>query len=354
MRPSQATHLVLSVLTLSGQCWGQTEAATTTAAITTRSKIEQLEDLGLQLLSSVLSPSPSTTTTTASPTASSSTTTSAAAMTTLRSSLVAVKSIASPTGYTAPSATASRASAHAQQPSRYNKRLTIILGTVLGLFCLILLGLIVWQCCRRRRRRAFLRRGATPLDDDTIESWRQPAPAQLAMPTAFHRPRSISEQRYYSQPNIVPAPTPQQHHRNSSRDNLMQENPFEDSAYGYNDHQSLPTKEMIAVTHTPQSRQSVSSAPKPSTSTTSLQERVPTPIFGTGKAAGKSASAPWVPPRSPHRRSLPMSPLANEFDFGFQQKQERHSDKQLDRRRSSNLTRFSSSSQTLNDAHHRF
>jgi hypothetical protein len=57
--------------------------------------------------------------------------------------------------------------------SNQRRTLIIVLSTVLGSIGIILIVAGIFLCCRYRKGRApFRQRGATPIDDDEIESWR--------------------------------------------------------------------------------------------------------------------------------------------------------------------------------------
>ncbi|RAL63826.1 hypothetical protein DID88_003469 [Monilinia fructigena] len=52
-------------------------------------------------------------------------------------------------------------------------KLIIILACVLGTLAVILVSVAIYLLIRYRRNRSFTGRGATPIDDNEIESWRR-------------------------------------------------------------------------------------------------------------------------------------------------------------------------------------
>ncbi|KAF2430601.1 hypothetical protein EJ08DRAFT_649625 [Tothia fuscella] len=393
MLQPRATSLFLLIWTISGICWAQ---STTTAATVSKTKLEQLEDLGISYLSSLLSPSP-----TATPSSSSSTSSSKSSTTTSSlDSLTATKRATSTSESSTTAAPSATTSSSTQLP-KTTRNIFLVLGTVLGAFILILLAIVIWQCLKYRKRKAAKRRAATPLDYNEFPDSYDP-PSSIVHPA--YRPRSLSSGERYYTPPPQSLPQPQmaqhhhQHHRNSSHASLIPSgptppppqhfrssyssggaNPFDDSHgtidIGYRDYsqQNVPVSPILAhqdsgysdrsrpslERHSRHSQQSLNRVPieLPESKTQeerplqSVPDRVSTPMFGVGKAPGERASVPHTAPvRNPQRRSLPMSPLANEplsrgseFDFGF-------GNETAPRR----ARAASQSQRNMSDAHHRF
>ncbi|KIW06556.1 uncharacterized protein PV09_02986 [Verruconis gallopava] len=365
----------------------------------TTNVVGQLESMGVEVLSNILSPSTTATSSSASatsspsitPTSPSGSTTSSLLSTSSLSSTLAA--LASPTSSSAPNELSS-----VDKENTRHRNIAIIVGSVLGAAVLVLLLALLWCCLARRRQTKRGREIAKDIDDDDeldpathgahggmayvtrIESWHEPRNSRASSrgpPKGSQSRVSLVQrdgtERYNNGPSApVPPPIPPPH-RTSQYGLIQNEAPFEAPQAGYFDRPQR--RSMDDTVHGP-NKYPGHAAYRSTQSTNSLVERSPTPLFGSGRTPGehtiprksvgsgpttlvnsppnsKNSSPPgngggqWIPSRNSglRRESLPGSPLANEFDFGFG-----------DQRRSMNRERMPGawSSNSVTDAHHRF
>lgn len=360
---------LIALLSFAAVCLAQTTIGPSqvAAAVTSKDALQSLEDMGISVLSEILSSSVAIVIETENPSATSSASSTLATSASSASS-AALTSNDAKTGPTATGSVTSSTSHAATTSSTHSDRnLVIILGTLLGILILALLVTALWLCYRRRKHNVWGRRTGTPVDDDEISSWRRPVSQRQTMEET-----TISQPAPPYQPGVerphsgayAPIPHPYQQEAN--------QNPFEDEAYN--------------TTHRGGDL-GISNFNNSSSSSEPLRERSPTPFFGAsseprnladtsynGGAAAMDGNAapyngvvvsrrpiptdatlhkgnrqstaadpgytdattyngngPWVPPapaRGPRRpRSLPRSPLGkdNGFDFGFEEQPMRHS-----------------------------
>jgi hypothetical protein len=242
----------------------------------------------------------------------------------------------------------------------------------LGFVVLLLFLGLLWFCCiskrGRRGRKRIVEKNIDDDDDDEIETWTRSGPDATAYVTrieSWHEPRNSRNssrgppkgsqsrvslvqrdvpERYNTGPSApVPVPVPPPH-RTSSYGLIQNESPFDDPRSGYVDR---PERHSMDDATRDRNRYPGYVPYRSSQSTHSLiAERAPTPLFGSGKTPGEhsikrksvgsgptavnspinsndpspysSGNGPWVPPKSRRRESLPGSPLAHEFEFGFE------------------------------------
>jgi hypothetical protein len=335
----------------------------------------QLESMGVQVLSGILSPSATASTVGS----TSETSTSAASTSASTSASASATSASSPSQHSASAAAASASSATPTallavgRENTRHRNIAIIIGSVLGGVVLLLFLALLWFCCfskRGRRRRGKTAAARKEMDDDELDGWTPGGPdtAYVTRIESWHEPRAsrnssrgptqgsksrvslvqrdpISE-RYGNAPSApVPLPIPPPH-RVSQYGLIQNENPFDEPNAGYFDR---PQRHSMDDAVRDRNKYPGYVPYRSSQSTHSLVERTPTPLFGSGKTPGeqntikrKSVSSgptavnsvtnskdpspqhsngvgPWVPPKNPSRRreSLPGSPLAHEFEFGF-------------------------------------
>ena len=283
-----------------------------------------LESMGIQLLSSILSPEAT------SSTASSTSATSSSRSTTATSTSASSTSSASGSSSAlAASRSASAASAAAETSSATptpvsssgsgssrHRNIAIIVGSVLGAVVVLLALALLVFCCMRGRRRGRSTRGRSPekiLDDDDdeldglhstaggpgmayvtrIESWHEPrnsrstsrgppkgSQSRVSLVRNDAPPLPASE-RYNNGPGApVPIPVPPPH-RSSSYGLIQNDSPYDAPGAAYFDR---PHRHSMDDASRDSNRYP---GYTPYRSTHSLVERSPTPLFGSGKTPGE-------------------------------------------------------------------
>jgi len=355
------------IFTFTRLCLAQTtlDPYQISAAVASADTLSSLEQLGLSVLSEILASSLAIVIET--PSASSTSSESSTFATSTSASQASSAAPSSTIATTSPTASGLLPTASTDQtsntPSHSDRNLAIVLGTLLAVLLLALIVTALWLCCRCRKRNIPEQRAVTPIEDDEVNTWQRPMSQRQTMEETNNAQPAPPYQPAAERPVTgAYAPIPHPYHQDAGQ------NPFEDGAYGYNNHGH---ENLAAYNHSPGSSEE-------------LHDRSPTPFFGgnsnalvdtsyNGGAAAVvgqaphsgavvsrrpvandaslhkvnrgSASAepayndattynggPWIPPappRSPRRpRSLPRSPLSgggNGFDFGFEQQPMRHS-----------------------------
>jgi hypothetical protein len=345
---------------------GEAQEGNGLAVRATTDVLGQLESMGVQVLSNILSPS-----TPASTASSASATPTSASASPISSSLDSsshASALARPVSTSSPMPTGLSA---ADKENTRHRNLAIILGTVLGFVVLLLLLALLWFCCFSKcGRRARRRIGEKGIDDDELDAWKPAAPENTAYVTrieSWHEPRGSRNSsrgppkgsqsrvsliqrdipdRYGTAPSApVPLPVPAPF-RTSQYGLIQNENAFDDSSQRYTGHAGRHS--MDDAVRNPNKYPGYVPY-RSSQSTHSLVEQSSTLLFGSGKTPGENhqsrrksvgsgptvigstanskdpsphgnGTGPWVPPKNPTRRreSLPGSPLAHEFEFGFE------------------------------------
>ncbi|TID23702.1 putative E3 ubiquitin ligase complex SCF subunit [Venturia nashicola] len=337
--------------------YAQTTAAPT-AATASKSELDSILGVGLSFVRSILSADPTTVTATYSPTSTlstsssstSSTSTSSTPSSTSSRSTSSSTTLASQTSSSFSSSSIATASSLSTTPSAAaasakpndkgdssNRKLAIILGSVLG--SLALLSLIMFFCCLRRHRKKHPHDhiGYNHVEKNASSSRQSLAGKRNSSGTliANSRSRSLSETRsinkdYRAMPSVPPP------HRLSKNDAtpygalpISQRNsrhdPFHDRNVAtpgrYYDPNTPPAHRTPPVPN--RSPQQQSEYFPPYDAPRRSQESSPHSSFGSAKTLGDanhaSASAGPSPPLQAQQkhRSLPRSSLANEFNFGF-------------------------------------
>jgi len=356
------------IFTFTRLCLAQTtlDPYQISAAVASADTLSSLEQLGLSVLSEILASSLAIVIETPSASSTSSESSTFATSTSAsQASSAAPSSTISTTGPTASGLLPTASTDHTSNtPSHSDRNLAIVLGTLLGVLLLALIVGALWFCCRRRKRNISEQRAVTPIEDDEVNTWQRPTSERQTVQEANAQPAPPYQPAAERPIAGAYAPIPRPYHQDAGQ------NPFEDGAYGYNNHTHQPAENVAAYNHSPGSSEE-------------LHDRSPTPFFGgssnapvdtsynggaaaIGKAPHNGAvvtrrplandaslhkgdrgstsaepgyndattynGGPWIPPappRSPRRpRSLPRSPLSgggNGFDFGFEQQPMRHS-----------------------------